>query len=243
MKTFISIIVPAFNEEKNIGRCIDSIFDACHGVPSWKEAFEIVVCDNNSSDATSQIAQQKGANVVFEPINQIARARNRGAENARGDWLIFIDADTFPTPELFRELAKVLTTDRMSCGGGRFSMQGIPLGPSLFLFGFSVFSWMTTFPGGGFMFCSREAFQAVNGFDEELFVAEEIFLFIKLKEYAKKNRLKKKMIWTPPIETSPRKLNLYSPKEFSKLLWNILSNWKSTLRNKEACQIWYDGRR
>ena len=243
LKTLVSVIVPAYNEEKNIGRCLDGIYDSYRKVPQWKGAFEIIVCDNNSTDGTANIARKKGANVVFEPINQIARARNRAAERAQGEWLVFIDADTFPTPELFLELAKTLESEDICCGGGRFSMTGIPLGPRLFLLGFSIFSWLMTFPGGGFMFCNREAFQSVNGFDQSLFVAEEISLFLKLKEYSKTNSLRTKMIWSPTIETSPRKLNLYSPREFSKLFWNMLRNWKSTLRNKEACQIWYDGRR
>ena len=55
---------------------------------------QLIVVDNNSSDATAQIARDHGATVVYEPVNQIARARNRGAEAAEGEALIFLDADS-----------------------------------------------------------------------------------------------------------------------------------------------------
>ena len=58
---------------------------------------ELIVCDNNSSDATPAIAAAAGARVVFEPVNQIGRARNAAAAAATGDWLVFVDADSHPT--------------------------------------------------------------------------------------------------------------------------------------------------
>ncbi|HUN69649.1 MAG TPA: glycosyltransferase, partial [Burkholderiales bacterium] len=74
----LSIVVPAFNEERLLASTLESIkaaakvFDAAGG---W----ELIVCDNNSTDATAEIARAAGAQVVFEPHNQISRARNRGA--------------------------------------------------------------------------------------------------------------------------------------------------------------------
>src|SRR5262249_18996054 len=53
-----------------------------------------------------ELARAGGATVVFEPINQIARARNTGAAAATGDWLIFVDADSKPSRELFAEVAE-----------------------------------------------------------------------------------------------------------------------------------------
>ena len=61
--------------------------------------FELIVCDNNSTDRTAEIARAAGATVVFEPVNQIARARNSGAAAATGDWLIFVDADSHPSAD------------------------------------------------------------------------------------------------------------------------------------------------
>src|SRR5947209_3808370 len=97
----ISIIVPAFNEEKLIKETLSRILAASESFSRQGYEFELIVCDNNSSDRTAELSRAMGARVVFEPINQIARARNAGAAAATGNWLLFIDADSHPDPELF----------------------------------------------------------------------------------------------------------------------------------------------
>ena len=76
----ISVIVPAFNEEKLLGASLAEIKVAAQSfvVRNWE--FELVVCDNNSTDRTAEIARLAGARLVFEPVNQIGRARNCGAK-------------------------------------------------------------------------------------------------------------------------------------------------------------------
>ena len=75
----LSIVIPAFNEERLIERCLQSISASL--VANLKPCFtsEIIVVDNNSTDNTANLARQAGAQVIFEPINQIGRARNAGA--------------------------------------------------------------------------------------------------------------------------------------------------------------------
>ena len=81
------------------------------------EPGEVIVVDNNSTDATAQIAEARGARVVFEPHNQIARSRNAGAAAAKGDTFVFLDADTILPPEVLRRaLANIAAGD--CCGGG-----------------------------------------------------------------------------------------------------------------------------
>ena len=84
----LSIVIPAFNEERLIERCLQSISASLaeNFTPSFTS--EIIVVDNNSTDNTANLARQAGAQVVFEPINQIGRARNAGAAKATGDWLL-----------------------------------------------------------------------------------------------------------------------------------------------------------
>ena len=61
----------------------------------------MLVCDNNSTDHTGEIAEAAGARVVFEKHNQISRARNAPGNAAKGEWIIFIDADSKPSKTLF----------------------------------------------------------------------------------------------------------------------------------------------
>src|SRR5437867_3626205 len=113
----LSVIVPAYNEEKLIGRCLGCIAEAvaANAAPDWTS--EIIVVDNNSTDGTGALARAAGATVVFEPINQISRARNAGAAVATGDWLLFVDADSYLHAAT---LADLLCCIRRGCcaGGG-----------------------------------------------------------------------------------------------------------------------------
>src|SRR5438093_5774820 len=84
---------------------------------------EVIVCDNNSSDRTAELARAAGARVVFEPINQIARARNTGAAVANGDWLLFIDADSHPEPELFADVAIAIQGGTCLAGGSTIRLD------------------------------------------------------------------------------------------------------------------------
>ena len=79
----LSIVIPAFNEERLIERCLQSISTSL--AVNLRSGFtsDIIVVDNNSTDNTAALARKAGARVVFEPINQIGRARNAGA--AGGD--------------------------------------------------------------------------------------------------------------------------------------------------------------
>src|SRR6267154_1451989 len=101
----ISLVVPAFNEERLLPGSLSCMRAALRGFDrlGWKS--ELIVCDNNSTDRTAEIAIAAGAEVVFEPVNQISRARNAGAARAGGDWIFFVDADSHPSVELFREAA------------------------------------------------------------------------------------------------------------------------------------------
>ena len=81
----ISIIIPAFNEERLLGETLDHVKTARAAFIALGWESELIVCDNNSTDRTADIARAAGAAVVFEPVNQIARARNRGAEAATND--------------------------------------------------------------------------------------------------------------------------------------------------------------
>src|SRR5690349_19341421 len=101
----ISVVIPAYNEEKLLGETLEHINKARAVFDEFGWASELVVCDNNSTDRTAAIAKSAGATVIFERINQIGRARNTGAGAATGEWLIFVDADSHPSPALFRDVA------------------------------------------------------------------------------------------------------------------------------------------
>ena len=109
-----SIIIPAYNEEALLGGVLDRLNLCIKEISNFKG--EIIVVDNNSNDRTSDIAKSKGAKVIFEPVNQISKARNAGACQASGNYLFFIDADTFISQSLLSCVLERL--ESRSCAGG-----------------------------------------------------------------------------------------------------------------------------
>lgn len=239
----ISVVIPAFNEERLLGESLRQVRAAMTAFTRRGWQAELIVCDNNSTDRTAEVARAAGATVVFEPINQIGRARNRGAEAATGEWLIFIDADTHPNAELFDDVAAQITSGRCLAGGSTICLDGgYPVGNLITRLWNGVsrtLHWMA----GSFIFCETAAFRKLGGFDINLFVSEELELSKRLKKLARAERKKIIILHRHPILTSARKMHLYTPREhFAFLLKSILRGGK-TFTNREECHTWYDGRR
>lgn len=121
----VSIIIPAYNEERLLGQTLAQVNRARKSFTDRGWESELVVCDNNSTDRTAAIAEAHGATVVFEPVNQIGRARNRGAAAATGEWLLFIDADSLPSGELFADVAEQMASGRCWPAVARCGWKGI----------------------------------------------------------------------------------------------------------------------
>lgn len=120
----ISVVVPAFDEAKRLSRTLRHINRAFEAIEYDDRSWEVIVCDNNSADGTSYIASTLEAKVIFEPVNQISRARNAGASVASGEWLLFIDADTFPPPALMSDVSAVINSGKYVGCGTTVSVEG-----------------------------------------------------------------------------------------------------------------------
>ena len=239
----VSVIVPAFNEEKLLPDTLACIRQAL--VPFHERGWEteVIVCDNNSTDRTADVARAGGARVVFEPFNQIARARNAGARAAIGQWLIFVDADSHPSAALMADVADLIASGRCLAGGAEVAfLEDRPLtrwGLRLWNWISRTFRWLA----GSFIVCEARVFHEIGGFDERHFVGEEIHLSRALKRVARREKREIRILRHHPLVTSPRKLQLYSPWEHARFLaWTVLTfGWNA--RRREACAPWYDGRR
>ena len=208
----VSVVIPAFNEERLLGESLRQVNAAMTAFARRNWPAELIVCDNNSTDHTAEVARAAGANVVFEPINQIGRARNRGAEAATGDWLIFIDADTHPSAELFDDVAAQIETGRCLAGGVTIRLEdGYPTGNAithLWNFVSRTLHWMA----GSFIFCETVAFRKLGGFDITLYASEELDLSKRLKKLARTERKQIVILHRHPILTSARKMHLHRPR-------------------------------
>ena len=239
----ISIVVPAFNEERLLASSLATINHSKKGFEDLGWPVELIVCDNNSTDRTAEIARAAGARVVFEPVNQISRARNAGARAASGDWLVFVDADSAPSRELFSEVALLIKKGAVLAGGSTVAFSEATLAPRLVLGLWNLVSRITRWAAGSFMFCDAAAFRTVGGFSEELFASEELDLYRRLKRLAKREGRAIVILSRHPIVTSARKAELYEWRELIGFMMKMLVHPKATVRSREACYSWYDGRR
>jgi glycosyltransferase involved in cell wall biosynthesis len=239
----ISIVIPAFNEEKLLPATLCAVQDAAAAFVERGWATELLVCDNNSTDRTAEVARAGGAIVVFEPVNQISRARNAGAAAATGEWLVFVDADSQPARELFAEVARAMDSGRYVAGGATVRVDEPALALSFITGLWNVASRLRKWCAGSFIFCETRAFRAIGGFSTELFASEELDLSQRLKAFGRKEGRGMIILHRHPLVTSARKAHLYSHREHLRLLWRIFWTQGRAVKNREACHIWYDGRR
>jgi glycosyltransferase involved in cell wall biosynthesis len=240
----VSVVVPAFNEERILEDSLASIRESAEAFVSRGWEVELIVCDNNSTDRTAEIARNAGAAVVFEPVNQISRARNTGASRATGDWLVFVDADSHPTRELFTDVADAMASGRVLAGGSTIaSSAGARLPVRLVTSTWNWISRATRWAAGSFIFCDAAGFREAGGFSHELFASEEIDLFRRLKRIARRRRQAILILTRHPLRTSDRKIHLYSGREMLGFYLRTILKGGRTLRNPQDAFIWYDGRR
>jgi glycosyltransferase involved in cell wall biosynthesis len=239
----ISVVIPAFNEEKLLPATLESIQSARTAFDRRGWTTEIVVCDNNSTDRTAALAHAGGARVVFEPVNQIGRARNTGAAAATGDWLIFVDADSRPCAGLFGAVAETIAGGDCLAGGSTVRFEHRRLLGEVFLRLWNFISRARQWAAGSFIFCEARAFRELGGFSRELYASEELDLFIRLKQRAKEQGRRIVIVDSHPLITSPRKLDLYTPWEHIRFGAKTVLLWGRPLRSREQCPTWYDGRR
>ncbi|MCF7709396.1 MAG: glycosyltransferase, partial [Verrucomicrobia bacterium] len=235
----ISFVIPAFNEEETLPRTLKAISTASKAFTCLGWGTELIVCDNNSTDATPQIAREYQAKVVHEPFNQIARARNTGAKAAKGDWLIFIDADSSPSQELFIEVSRAILSGKYAGGGSTLCFDSTigRLVPGIHIW--NAISRITKWPAGSFIFCNAAAFREVGGFNNELFVAEEIDLGRKLKKYAGRHDKSFVILKSHPLLTSARKVKFCHAKDFISLLFKVVLTRGEVFKNRNALAPWY----
>lgn len=239
----LSIIIPAFNEEQLIPNCLNSINDSLfiHRKPGF--TYEVIVVDNNSTDNTAKLARQAGATVVFEPINQIGRARNAGAAAAVGDWLLFVDADSLLNPGMMVDILKMIESGQYVGCGSVMHMPNLPWWGAFAMFLWTVTSVLCRWASGALVVCRADAFKAVGGFNQEIFAADEIDLSRKLKRWGRQHNLAFTILTRHPLVTSSRKIQLYSKWEIAQQILSVMLSPRKALQDKKKLPIWYDERR
>ena len=118
MKKLVSVIIPAYNIEEYIGRCLDSVLSQTY------ENLEIIVVDDGSSDGTGKILddyerKDSRIKVIHKENGGVSSARNKGLDVATGGYIGFVDGDDLIAPEMYETLVNLLEeedADIAHCG-------------------------------------------------------------------------------------------------------------------------------
>lgn len=118
----LSVVIPAYNEEKYIGGCLEELI-----TQAGQDIFEIIVVDNASTDRTAAVAKKfKGVKVIREDRKGLTRARQAGLLAAKGDLIAYIDADTHVKPGWFHRVRREFEKNkRLVCLSAPYSLYDV----------------------------------------------------------------------------------------------------------------------
>ncbi len=203
----ISVIIPALNEQDNIGPCIDNI-------SRQAGKYEVIVADGGSSDATVTVSEAKKARVLRSPEKNIGYQNNLGAGSAKGDILLFLHADTRLPDKAFEKIEEFFNKNR-DAAGGSFNMvvRGDRFFYKVISIGGNAFCKITGIHfGDRGVFVKKEIFDQINGYNI-MPIMEDVDFSKRMKKKGKTKILK------GPVVSSSRK---FGREPFWRTLYLIL---------------------
>ncbi len=233
----ISLIVPAYNEELLLPRLLDSV-DAARA--AYGHEIEVIVADNASTDGTAALARARGCRVVQVERRSIAAARNGGAAAARGEILAFTDADGRIHRRTFVAIERAIASGRVVAGatGGLFDRWSPGLLATFVLF--APIAFVTGFDTG-VVYCRRDDFARVGGYDESRLYAEDVAFLLALRRHGKATRRRLARPWGARTIVSTRKFDRWGDWHFFTRMpaagWRVLRDPASA--TEFARDYWY----
>ncbi|MEM4245140.1 MAG: glycosyltransferase family A protein [Candidatus Nanoarchaeia archaeon] len=178
----ISVIIPAYNEEKYIEQTLQSLQRQ-----TYKNFETIVVC-NGCTDKTPEIAERYGCRVVKIKERNVSKARNKGAEAAKNNVLVFLDADTLVSEDTLEKISRLngVGVTKVKAKNGKLKARIY-----LRLKNLQHHLWGSS----GLIFCNKEVFNKVGGFDENMSKGE-VGKFIRAAKMIAKHYIADTYVYT-----------------------------------------------
>lgn len=215
-KPYISVVIPAYNEEKYLGETLKSVI--AQDYP--EDDYEVIVVDNNSEDKTAEVAGKYKVRVVECKTKGVSAARQAGAEAARGEIIVFTDADTTVPDGWLTQIGKYFQNEEIAAITGTAVLNKTDRFNNLLAMGFPAFMRIQFFLGrkalNGFNCAIRKTvFDTIGGFNTGLSSAEDVDLGIRASKEGK-------VIFVPEIKvfTSARRME----KSRLNFFWQHLRN-------------------
>jgi glycosyltransferase involved in cell wall biosynthesis len=239
-----SLIIPAYNEEAYLGALLNSVDKARACYVGGAEDIEVVVVDNASTDRTADLARRRGCWVVPEEKRVIAAARNKGGRSARGQILAFIDADNMIHPDTFNAIDRSLSTGKVIAGATGVKMERVSLGIAVTYVLMIPMAWITGMDTG-VVFCRREDFEAIGGYNEDRLFAEDVQFLWDLMLLGRRRGQKLARITSVKAIFSARKFDAYGDWHYLWLMILFLYGLLFSRRSMDnfALKYWYSDKR
>lgn len=174
----VSIVIPAFNEERYIADCLGSLQQLNYPA----DLLEIIVVDNGSADKTAEIARGFNVSVYVLPNVKVGAVRNFGVAKSRGDIIAFLDGDCMPAANWLLDAQEYMKANNCDVVGGTCLLRP---NPSWVESAWVISDQPKDNPHGtligGSILLHKSVFQAVNGFDETLTAGEDSNLGHRLR--------------------------------------------------------------
>ena len=237
-----SLVVPAHNEAAFLPRLLDSVNEAKQRYLG-AEPIEVLVVDNGSTDSTAEIALTRGCRLVREDKRVIAAVRNSGAREARGAVLAFTDADATIHPETFNAIDRTLATGKYVAGATGVRLERMSAGIAAAYMILVPMVWVTGMDTG-VVFCRREDFLAVGGYNEERLFAEDVQFLLDMKRLGRRRGQRLARITSVKSISSTRKFDKYGEWHYVAMLfrfgfWYLFAPHRM---DQFAREYWYGNR-
>ena len=211
----ISIVIPAHNEEAYLQRTLDALRRQDY------PAFEVIVVANGCTDRTAEVARRRCEQLIVLSQKSLGVARNLGARMARGELLVFLDADTTLAPSALRVIAQEFS-QRDAAG----TLQGEPDADRfsyrlIYFVKNAIHRWSLHRGSSGVIICWKKHFMSVGGFDERLEVRENSHLIKRLNRFGRY-----KYIGRIAATTSMRR---YDQRGCGRIVWLWFKLWCQSL--------------
>ena len=180
----ISIVIPAFNEQKLLPRLLQTIEFAIQKSEVQDNQIEVIVADNFSTDSTVEIAKEAGCTIIQNKIRRIGAVRNTGAGIAKGELILFVDADMQIHENTISAIYKLMQSKEFVGGGSGLKMER----NSFPIFLSNLFSLPMPYFWGlesGVWFCRRSDFESIGGYDESRLAGEDFEFLVRLRRHGR----------------------------------------------------------
>ena len=175
---YLSIIIPTFNEEKNISKLIPHLQENLKD-----KKFEIIVVDGGSLDGTISIAESLNVSVLSSPVKGRSGQMNYGVKKAKGDVFYFVHADTFPVASFYSDIETALH-ENYNCGSFRFQFDSSKILLKLNSF-FTRFNYLFCRGGDQTIFVTKDLWLKTGSFNEKMLIMEDYDFLERIWSYGK----------------------------------------------------------